>query len=286
MAPDLPSVGVAGQRELGGAAKVSFPQCRLVNEGQDKFPRTNFGQGLLKVGTAVGSIVPSRRVIHPHDPDLSAIFLLQEKTFVFQDRKSMATHHGTCLFFKAPVFVVPQNGHGPELSRKGGKDSLEYLSLVLPMVDHISRHGQNVRRDSSHDVRNGLESPLSLPRPHVKIGKMENRRPLQTRIEPFEGEIDPDQSGRKKSGGHGKHQKEKGQKRPSFHGTNGIGRSRDPAWGSGKHAFDKMKNPAKPRSDPEGSQGKVPEKECLGKKADTGKKIAKGENQPKRKKER
>ena len=286
MAPDLPSMGVARQRELGGAAKVSLPQRRLVNEGQDKFPRTNFGQGLLKIGTAVGSIVPSRGVIHSHDPDPSAIFPLQEKTFIFQDRKAMATHHGIGLFFETPVFVVSQNGHSPDLSREGGKDSLEYLSLVLPMVDHISRHGQNVRRDSSHDVRNGLESPLSLPRPHVKIGKMEYRRPLQTRIEPFEGEIDPDQAGRKKSGGHGKHQKEKGQKRPSLHGTNGIGHSRGPSCGSGEHAFDKMENPAKSRSDPEGSQGKVPEKECLGKKADTGKEIAKGENQPKRKKKR
>ncbi len=286
MAPDLPSMGVACQRELGGTAKGPFPQCRLVNESQDKFPRTNPGQGLLKIGTAVGSIVPSRRVIHSHDPDPSAISPLQEKTFVFQDRKAMATHHGIGLFFETPVFVVSQNGHSPDLSREGGKDSLEYLSLVLPMVDHIPRHGQNVRRDCSHDVRNGPESPLSLPCPHVKIGKMENRRPLQTRVEPFEGEIDPNQAGRKKAGGHGKRQKEKGQKRPSLHGTKGIGRPQSPSCGSGKHAFDKMKNPAKPPTDPEGSQGKVPEKECLGKKADTGQQIAKGEDQPNGEKQR
>ena len=185
MAPDLPPMGMACQGQMGSPAQTTFPQRRLMNEGKNEFIRANFRQCPLDIGATVGGTLRPRRIVDSHNPHLPAGPGLQEATFIFQHRKSMATHHRTGVLSEGPVLMVSQDGYRSELPRKRGKDSLEDPCLLLPMVDHVPGDGQNIRGRPFDTLRNGSKAPLSLPGPYMEIGEMQDRQPIQSRIEPL-----------------------------------------------------------------------------------------------------
>ncbi len=185
MATNLPPMGMACQCQMSLPAQGTLPQRRLMDEGKNEFIRANLRQCPLDIGATVGGALRSRRIVDSHNPHLSAGPGLQEATFIFQHRKSMAAHHRTGLLSEGPVLMVSQDGDRSEIPGKRGKDPFEDPCLLLPVVDHVPGDGQNIRGRPFDKLRNGSKAPLSLPGPYMKIGEMQDRQTIQSRIEPL-----------------------------------------------------------------------------------------------------